>query len=202
MTPFARTPVGHRERSVAADARRDVTPHLADTPVLTTERLILRAPRMDDYPAFEAFYCSDRARFIGGHGTKGTAWRGFGHVVGMWALKGCGSFVFACKANDKALGMTGPWVPEDWPEPEIGRTVWRADAEGHGYAFEAATAARAFAYGTLGWMTAVSYIDEGNTRSIALAERLGCIRDDAAEKPDKDASPVLVYRHPAPEALA
>ncbi len=175
-----------------------MTPHLADTPVLETARLRLRAPRMEDYPTFEAFYCSSRAEFIGGPGTRRTAWRAFAHVVGMWALKGCGSFVFAEKDSDTVLGMTGPWVPEDWPEPEIGWTIWTQDAEGRGYAFEAATAARAFAFDSLGWTTAVSYIDEDNTRSIALAERLGCTRDDEAEKPDNEKPPALVYRHPAP----
>ena len=175
-----------------------MTPHLADTPVLTTERLTLRAPKMADYPVFEAFYMSDRAKFVGGPGTRRTAWRAFAHVTGMWALKGCGCFVFTMKGDDAPLGMTGPWVPEDWPEPEIGWTVWTAEAEGKGYAYEAATAARDYAYDVLGWNTAVSYIDDGNDRSVALAERLGAWRDDDAEKPDKDDPPVLVYRHPAP----
>ncbi|MGI9393987.1 MAG: GNAT family N-acetyltransferase, partial [Boseongicola sp.] len=93
------------------------------------------------------------------------------------------------------------WYPEDWPEPEIGWTVWAAEAEGEGFAFEAAKAARDFAFRELGWTTAVSYIDDGNDRSVALAERLGAWRDDAAETPDNDEPPVLVYRHPVPEVL-
>ncbi|MDJ1015405.1 MAG: GNAT family N-acetyltransferase [Paracoccaceae bacterium] len=176
-----------------------MTPHLADTPVIETERLTLRAPRMGDYPAWEAFFASDRARFIGGPGETRTAWRGFAHVVGMWALKGCGSFVFTRKRDDTPLGMAGPWVPEDWPEREIGWTVWDADAEGKGYAFEAAAAARDHAFRDLGWSTAVSYITAGNDRSVALAERLGARLDASAEAPGDDSEQVLVYRHPAPE---
>ena len=173
-----------------------MTPHLADTPVIETERLVLRAPRMSDYPVWEAFYMSPRAIHIGGPGTRRTAWRAFAHVTGMWALKGLGSFVFARReAPDTALGMTGPWWPEDWPEPELGWTVWDATAEGKGLAFEAASAARDFAFRELGWTTAVSYIDEDNARSIALAERLGARRDDDAVKPDFDEPVVLVYRH-------
>lgn len=179
-----------------------MTPHLADTPVLTTKRLTLRAPRMEDYPAWEAFFASDRARFIGGPGPVRTAWRSFAHVVGMWALRGFGSFIFTEKGSETPLGMSGPWYPVGWPEPEIGWTVWSAEAEGRGFAFEAATAARDFARRTLGWSRPVSYIDPGNARSVALALRLGCALDPAAKYPDPDDHPVSVYRHPAPETLA
>ncbi len=59
---------------------------------------------------------------------------------------------------------------------------------------------RRHAYEDLGWETAVSYIDPANARSIALAERLGCTRDDAADRVHPDD---LVYRHPSPsEVLA
>jgi RimJ/RimL family protein N-acetyltransferase len=119
----------------------------------------------------------------------------------MWVLRGYGSFVFTLKGDDTPLGMAGPWFPEGWPEHEIGWTVWSQGAEGKGYAFEAAQAARGFAYEVLGWDGAVSYIDAPNARSIALAERLGALRDDAATPPETsgDHCPVLVYRHPGPD---
>ncbi len=108
-------------------------------------------------------------------------------------------FVFSAKIDpDTPLGMAGPWFPEGWPEREIGWTLWAAEAEGKGYAREAAVAARDHAFRDLGWDTAVSYIDPENTRSIALAERLGARRDDAARHPGDE--PCLVYRHPKPEA--
>ena len=176
-----------------------MTPRLADTPVLETERLTLRAPRMDYYPAFEAFLASDRSGYVGGPMGRHEAWRPFGHLAGMWALKGCGTFVFTRIGDDRAVGSTGPWVPEDWPEGELGWTIWDTGAEEEGYACEAATAARDFAFLDLNWETAVSYIDPDNARSIALAERLGAWRDDAATKPDQDEPPALVYRHPRPE---
>lgn len=174
-----------------------MTPRLVDTPVITTERLTLRAPRMDDYPAWEAFYTSDRARYVGGPGNQRDAWLAYGHIVGMWVLRGCGTFVITDETGD-VLGATGPWVPPYYPENEIGWTIWSNDAEGKGFAFEAAAAARRFAYEALGWSTAVSYIDEGNDRSFALAERLGAWRDEDAEKPKDN---VHVYRHPSPEVL-
>jgi RimJ/RimL family protein N-acetyltransferase len=177
-----------------------VTPHLADTPVIRTERLTLRAPRMDDYPAWEEFFTSDRARFVGGPGDVRSSWRAFAHVVGMWALRGFGSFVFTAKGADTPLGMTGPWYPMEWPEREIGWSVWTADAEGKGLAAEAALAARAYAYRDLGWQTAVSYIDPENARSIALARRLGCTPEADAAVPEATA-PLVTWRHPAPGRL-
>ncbi|MDW4497300.1 GNAT family N-acetyltransferase [Sulfitobacter sp. D35] len=178
---------------------------LADTPVLETDRLILRAPRFEDYAVFEPFFLSRRSEFIGAwpDPTPGKAWRSFCHVAGMWALKGVGSFVYCDRQSGAPLGHSGPWVPPEWPENEIGWTVWSEAAEGKGYAFEAASAARAYAYDTLGWTTAVSYIDPDNARSIALAERLGCRVDASANAPDSGLGKTpLVYRHPAPEAVA
>ena len=70
--------------------------------------------------------------------------------------------------------------------------------EGKGYATEAGRAARAYAYGTLGWKTAVSYVDPGNHRSAAVARRLGCREDPEAARPDPAD---IVFRHPGPEAL-
>lgn len=174
---------------------------LSNTPVIETERLTMRAPQAEDYPHWESFAVSERARYIGGPYTEKTAWRAFGYVIGHWVLHGWGSFVFTLKKDTKALGLTGPWFPKGWPEKELGWTIWHDDLEGTGLMYEAACAGRDYAFGTLGWPTAVSYIDEPNRRSIALAERLGASRDDAAPGPAvDDEKTVLVYRHPNPRA--
>jgi RimJ/RimL family protein N-acetyltransferase len=177
-----------------------MTVTLAGTPVLTTERLVLRAPRQGDFEPWAEMAASDRARFIGGPLDRTLAWRALGHLTGHWIHRGFGMFVFAAKtAPDVPLGMAGPWFPEGWPEHEIGWTLWAAGAEGRGYAFEAATAARAHAFRDLGWRTAVSYIAPENARSIALALRLGAVRDETAAHPGTE--PCLVYRHPVPEGM-
>jgi RimJ/RimL family protein N-acetyltransferase len=178
-----------------------MTPVLAHTPVIETERLTLRAPGRDDWPAFNAFIASPRADFVRSTAyDPELAWRGFGHLVGHWVLRGFGVFVFTLRGETSALGMAGPWFPEGWPEREIGWAVWDGAAEGKGYAFEAAAAARRFAFTTLGWNTAVSYIAPANARSIALARRLGAMPDDAAAHPGTD--PCLVFRHAGPEVRA
>jgi len=133
---------------------------------------------------------------VGGPVERREAWRAFGHLAGMWMLKGVGSFIMERRDTGATIGSAGPWIPEDFPEREIGWTLWDADAEGQGFAFEAADAACDFAFKTLGWDTAVSYIDFGNDRSLALAKRLGAVEDPDATQP-KPADPCHVYRHPA-----
>lgn len=172
---------------------------LSATPVLTTERLALRAPAAADWPAWRDFVATERSHWIGGPLTEpGQAWRAFGHIIGHWVLRGFGMFVVTDKATGAPLGMTGPWFPDGWPEPEIGWNLWTADAEGRGIAHEAALAARAHAARDLGLTGLVSYIEPGNVRSIALAQRMGAVRDPDAAFPGT--KPCLVFRHPQPEA--
>lgn len=172
---------------------------LTGIPVIETARLRLRGPRAADYEVFAAFMASDRSRHIGGPVAREQAWRGFGHLTGHWVLRGYSMFILADLATDKALGMAGPWFPEGWPERELGWSIWAAEAEGQGLAQEAAFAARAYAYGTLGWTTAISLIAEGNTRSEALALRLGCTHAGDFEHAMFGKS--RIFRHPGPEAL-
>lgn len=168
-------------------------PHLADTPVLNTARLTLRAPAARDWPHWRAMMASPRAAFIGGPQDERMAWRSFGHVIGHWVMRGFGMFVLCRRDSDTPLGMAGPWFPASWPEPEIGWNLWQEAAEGKGFAFEAAEAARDFAFARLGWTTCVSYIAPDNTRSIALARRLGAEPDETAAWPGEDR--LTVWRH-------
>ena len=158
---------------------------------LRTERLILRPPVVADCDAFCAFHTSDRAIYTGGQLTYGKAWRGFAGFLGHWTIRGYGMFVITL--DGEPIGSAGAWHPGDWPEREIGWTIWSPEYEGKGIAYEAAVAARHHVFATLGWNTAVSYIAPGNARSIALAERLGARRDDKAKRPE--VAECVVYRH-------
>lgn len=169
-------------------------PTLAHTPVIETERLLLRAPEARDFEGFAAFLATERARFVGGPVDRGRAWRAFCHLVGHWPLRGFGPFVI--EREGRAIGQGGPWRPEGWPEVELGYCLWDPADEGRGLATEAMLAARAEAW-RLGLTDLVSYIDAGNAASIRVAERLGARRDDRAARPDPSD---VVYRHPGPEA--
>lgn len=172
-----------------------MTPHLAGVPRIETERLILRGPEARDFEPFAAYFASERSRHTGGPQPREMAWRGFGHLVGHWALRGYGPFVIETREG-RVLGSAGPYFPEGWPEPEIAWTLWDPWAEGRGFAREAALAARRHAYAALGWPTVISMIDPANTRSAALAERLGCRLDGQFQH--ERFGLCDIWRHPAP----
>lgn len=171
---------------------------MTTAPILKTERLVLRAHRLEDFERLEALYASPRSKYINGPASRGDTWRMFAADVGHWVLLGFGAWAIEHRGTGDYVGQVGLNHPADFPERELGWLLWE-EFEGHGYAFEAASCAREFAYGSLGWDTLVSYIDPENTRSIRLAERLGAVRDPNAPMPDGD--PCLVYRHPSPSAL-
>ena len=168
-------------------------------PVLETERLILRAPVFGDFDGYAHTLTSQRAKFIGGAVTRNRAWRDFCSDAGGWLLRGFGYWTVEDRATGRFAGVVGLDYPISYPEPEIG-WVMHVDFEGRGLAFDAAIAARTWAYQALGWSTLVSYIDPRNARSIALAERLGARREPHATLPEGDTpDECLAYRHPGPE---
>jgi ribosomal-protein-alanine N-acetyltransferase len=166
-------------------------------PTLRTDRLVLRGPVAADFDAYATFRASERARLLGGPFTRMESFHHLAAIVGHWQLRGFGRWIVADAATDAALGVVGPFFPEGWPEPELAWSVFDT-VEGRGIAFEAATAARDHAFRALGWTTAVSLIAPSNTRSIALAERLGARPDGAFDHAEYGM--LTIYRHPAPEA--
>lgn len=162
-----------------------------DIPVLETERLILREPRMSDFEAHAAFATSERARFVGGPFDRWGAWRGFSSAVGHWMLFGFGFWIVEDKATGTTAGRVGVIMPEGWSEPELGWHIYEG-FEGRGLAHEAALKARDHAQGQMGFSPLISHIDPENTRSRALAERLGA---SIEREGDLMGHRVLIYRH-------
>lgn len=168
-------------------------------PTLETDRLILRAPDLADFDVFAAFYASPRAAFVGGPLTREQAWRMLAMEIGHWQLAGFGRWSVVDKASGATVGLVGLFAPEGWPEPEIGWDLYEGH-EGKGYATEAGAAARAYAYGTLGWTTAISLVKPGNDASARVAERLGATFDGMFQH--ERHGNVQVWRHPAPGEVA
>ena len=162
-------------------------------PTLETERLILRAPHWADFEAYAAYCASERSRANGGPYTREQSFARMSALIGHWHLRGYGRWMITDRETNHALGIVGIFYPEGWPEPELAWTVF-AEAEGKGIAFEAATAARAYAYETLGWPSLISLVANDNTRSIALAKRMGCAYEGDFEHADH--GPLPVWRHP------
>ncbi|MGL4238746.1 GNAT family N-acetyltransferase [Tabrizicola sp.] len=164
-------------------------------PTLTTERLTLREPREADFPAMLAFSESPRAEFIGGAIGRKWIWRGLLANIGHWAIRDYGFYSVDTHEGD-FIGRIGVIYHDQWPEPELAWHLFDG-FEGKGYAAEAARAAKADFHARISAQPLISMIDVPNTRSEALAKRLGATVERTEKDPDGD---FHVYRHPGPEA--
>lgn len=142
---------------------------------LETERLRLRAFRNSDLDAY-APMCADPEvmKYLGTGVTlnRSESWRSMATILGHWRLLGYGMFAVELKATGELLGRAGFLDPPGWPGFELGWVLGR-QYWGHGYAFEAAVAARDYAFEKLGKERLISLIRPDNHRSIRVAEKLG-----------------------------
>lgn len=168
----------------------------ATLPVIQTPRLLLRAPKVEDFALYAALCASTRARFLGGPLEEVDAWSDFTNYTAGWLLRGDGMFSIA---HDGALaGFIFAGVEPGDEEIELG-FILTAETEGRGVAFEASFAVLTHLW-SIGAPSVVSYIDPRNARAIALAERLGGQADGTLDG-------ARVYRYSAdtdgsPEAYA
>lgn len=143
--------------------------------ILDTERLRLRAFRNEDLEAYAAM-CADAEvmRYIGTGVVlnRMDAWRSMAAMLGHWALLGYGMFAVELRQTGEFVGRVGFLDPPGWPGFELGWGLARGHW-GHGYALEAATACRDYAFGELGRSRILSLIRPENAPSIRLAEKLG-----------------------------
>ncbi len=171
---------------------------MTTAPTITTDRLILRQHVIADFEPLYALFGSARARFMGGPYTPRQMWYWIASEVGSWALKGFGSWGIERRTDGAFIGQIGINQPHHFPEKEIG-WVLLEQHEGQSFATEAATAALNWAWAN-GFDSLVSYIAADNSRSIALATRLGAVRDDTAALPEGDApADTCAYRHRRPQ---
>jgi RimJ/RimL family protein N-acetyltransferase len=152
-------------------------------PRIETERLLLREFRADDFEPYAAIMADpDVARHLGDGRPMGRfdAWRSLAMFAGHWALKGFGVWAVEEKATGAFMGRIGCWEPADWPGFEIaytlGRPYW-----GKGYASEGAAASLRYARETLGRTRIISIIRPDNAGSIAVATKLGAVREREIE---------------------
>jgi len=149
--------------------------------VIETERLILRLPAIEDAAGLlDAFADPEAMRYIDDGST--TDLLGSEQAVRRWLERWdaweIGMFVLERRDDSRVLGRAGflRWDPGTW---EIGGTEtelgWGLAREhwGHGYATEAALALRDWALDARGLTRLISLIQEGNLRSVRVAEKLG-----------------------------
>lgn len=165
---------------------------ISHAPTIETKDLILRGYREEDFEAFAAFGTSERARFVGGPHTRWDSWRAFLAGIGHWVLRGYGMWIVEYRESGIVAGRVGMIHNDGWDEPELGWHIYDG-FEGRSLAYQACVAARSYAARQMGLNGVISYIDPTNTRSVALAARLGAKfeRDGAVL-----GQPCHVYRHP------
>ncbi|MDO8400057.1 MAG: GNAT family N-acetyltransferase [Bradyrhizobium sp.] len=154
-------------------------------PVVETARLRLRQWRSADIAPYTAMLADPpTARFITVDGNPVidamTGWRHSVVMAGHWSLHGAGMFAVEEKESGKFIGRVGPWFPPAWPEFEIGWGIAR-QAQGKGYAVEAARASIDWAFATFEIERVIHCIDRENTASQGVARRLGAEKDREIE---------------------
>jgi RimJ/RimL family protein N-acetyltransferase len=143
-------------------------------PRLTTERLVLREYRPQDFEPFAAFMADpDVVRFLHGEPmSRADAWRVLAGTIGHWTLRGYGSWAVERRSDGAFIGRVGMINPEGWPGLEIGWTLGKP-YWGQGYATEAAEAAIRYAFLTRPEDRLISCIDPDNKASQGVAQRIG-----------------------------
>ncbi len=157
-----------------------VAPGGRTAPVLETDRLRLRAHRLDDYETLLAIWSDPRVyRHIGGKpSTAQDAWARLLRYNGLWGLLGYGYWAIEEKASGRMVGDIGyadfhrEIVPSLQGMPELG-WVLAPDAHGRGYASEALAAISAWGQRNFGAHRSVCIIAPDNTASIRLAAKAG-----------------------------
>lgn len=152
-------------------------------PTLHSQNLTLRMPVLADFEPRAAFYATDRSVWEGGPLEPRDSWRIWASEVAQWPLMGYGPFTVVDRVSGAYLGEVGIYHPNGFHEPELGWFVV-PQAEGHGFAAEAAHCVMCWAHATFGWDRLVNYIDPGNDRSIALVLRLGGVISETVPKVD------------------
>ncbi|MDZ4762604.1 MAG: GNAT family N-acetyltransferase [Alphaproteobacteria bacterium] len=163
-------------------------------PVIETERLILRVPRIEDFEAWAAYMADEEAaRYIGGLQSPSVSWRGLATMAGSWTLVGFAMFSVIEKSTRLWIGRVGPWRPYGWPGPEVGWGIIRS-RWGAGFAYEAAVASMDFAVDQLEWDDIIHSIHPDNIASQKLAQRLGSTnRGPGKMPPPFENSPVDLW---------
>ncbi|EKF19060.1 GNAT family N-acetyltransferase [Nitratireductor pacificus] len=165
------------------------------TPVLESERLILRGWKPEDFSAYAAF-CADpeRTRHIGGPRDAFQAWTSFASMPGAWALHGYGMFAVQPKDSDGVAGHVGLWHPPLIDEPELAWSLYEG-FEGKGYAVEAARRVQVWAAEMLNLPPLMSFVHPDNLASQAVAKRLGA---EPMSPTELRGEPRLRFRHVVP----
>jgi RimJ/RimL family protein N-acetyltransferase len=164
-------------------------------PQLTTDRLLLRGFRPDDFERYAGMMGDPEVTCHLGEGhalSRVEAWRQLAIFTGHWVLRGYGLWAVEERSTGEFLGRIGCLYPEGFPAFEIAYTLGRW-AWGKGYAREGAAAALRYARDVIRRTEITSIIRPANVASIRVATSLGAV---AGEEVDFYGAPSVLYRYP------
>lgn len=167
-------------------------------PVVESERLILRAPKMADYEQYSAFWKSKRAKAFGGPYSDQEIWDSFAADNGHWMIRGFGHWFAESKSSGDCIGWMGFFFPLHYSEAELGWTLFEPFL-GQGFATEGGQTALDYGRRHFGIPEPVSYIETWNDNSISVAKRLGATLEDTRDNGD---GPFHIFRHKQKRGLA
>ena len=163
------------------------------TPVLSSERIILRGWQNSDFHPYTTLVSDPvMMRFVGGGAMSyKKARKEFDGMREQWIDRKIGIFVIADKTSNELLGFTGLFESPLLDEPELS---WSLSAKNHGkgYASEAAILARNWAFREHNIGPLMSLVHPNNISSKRVAERLGASVESHSTWMGQ---PRLVYRH-------
>ncbi|MER0477636.1 GNAT family N-acetyltransferase [Streptomyces sp. Edi2] len=156
---------------------------------LQTERLLLRAWRPADLAPWAAMNADPEVRrYFPEVLTREQSEASAARFQACLDERGWGWWAVEVRATGEFIGFTGlDPVDEDMPFTGV-EAGWRLtrSAWGHGYATEAAEAALAFGFTTLGLPEILAVTTATNLRSQAVMRRIGMVRDPADDFDDPD----------------
>jgi RimJ/RimL family protein N-acetyltransferase len=173
--------------------------------LLETERLVLRKPRLEDVDDLLEFAADEEVmRWTAGEpGGREIAVELVERWLARWEANDAGQFVVLL--GERIIGRVGllVWDSRTWDTSSYEKAGAAAETElgwaissaywGHGYATEAARAARAWGYEERGVERLISLIDPRNTRSIRVADKLGA---EPEQLVTTVYGPLLAWLHP------
>ena len=173
-------------------------------PTVETERLILRPFREDDVDAYGDMLQTPEVRaslHLPDDVGREQAWSAMAAWLGQWELRGTGNWAVEDRASGAFLGRAGTHYPErgDWPGIEIG-WAFHPRAWGKGFATEAGAASVDYAFAHHDVDALYSVILPENTRSQAVAQRLGFTLFELRITSHFPESPHGIWRLSRPEA--
>jgi RimJ/RimL family protein N-acetyltransferase len=169
-------------------------------PVLETERMILRAPTLEDFPAHAAIWADPRTTQQSGGFIydEEVVWLRFQRHLGQWAMFGYGSWGVQDRQSGRYIGMMGFFNAHravDVPyrdRPEAGWMI-APDRHGQGLAREGLTAVLAWFDTHIAAPETWCMIHAGNENSSKLAARFGY---RPAQQVQHRGKPVVTYLRP------